>query len=155
GFPHEVADSDFTTVGEIFSSEHNPDRKKPFDIRTVMRALSDQDHTVLERWASMADADTSVVQDVHIGGRPVCLLGVQPRSGPRRAFPPSAGPGPSTAGALFPPASLNCARAINAASGTRQLVVLAILSGSDGSPESMRTLQLGYGAEIGRAIVNF
>jgi len=33
--------------------------------------------------------------------------------------------------------------------------VLANLSGFDGSPESMRSLQLEYGAEIGRAIVNF
>lgn len=33
------------------------------------------------------------------------------------------------------------------------LVVLANLSGFDGSPESMRKLQLEYGAEIGRAIV--
>ena len=36
----------------------NPERKKPFDIRTVMRAVTDQDHAVLERWAGMADADT-------------------------------------------------------------------------------------------------
>src|SRR6266699_3567441 len=42
-FPHAGADGDFTTVGQIFSVESNPDRKKPFDIRTVMRALSDQD----------------------------------------------------------------------------------------------------------------
>ena len=35
------------------------------------------------------------------------------------------------------------------------MVVLANLSGFDGSPESMRNLQLEYGAEIGRAIVNF
>ena len=34
-------------------------------------------------------------------------------------------------------------------------MVLANLSGFDGSPESMRKLQLEYGAEIGRAIVNF
>jgi acetyl-CoA carboxylase carboxyltransferase component len=33
--------------------------------------------------------------------------------------------------------------------------VLANLSGFDGSPDSMRNLQLEYGAEIGRAIVNF
>ena len=45
--------------------------------------------------------------------------------------------------------------AINAASGNRPLVVLANLSGFDGSPESMRRLQLEYGAEIGRAITNF
>jgi acetyl-CoA carboxylase carboxyltransferase component len=35
------------------------------------------------------------------------------------------------------------------------VVVLANLSGFDGSPESMRKLQLEYGAEIGRAVVNF
>jgi acetyl-CoA carboxylase carboxyltransferase component len=35
------------------------------------------------------------------------------------------------------------------------LVVLANLSGFDGSPESLRNIQLEYGAEIGRAIVNF
>jgi acetyl-CoA carboxylase carboxyltransferase component len=34
-------------------------------------------------------------------------------------------------------------------------VILANLSGFDGSPESMRRLQLEYGAEIGRAVVNF
>jgi len=34
-------------------------------------------------------------------------------------------------------------------------VVLANLSGFDGSPESLRGLQLEYGAEIGRAVVNF
>ena len=34
-------------------------------------------------------------------------------------------------------------------------MVLANLSGFDGSPESLRRLQLEYGAEIGRAIVNF
>lgn len=155
GFPHAIAGSDFTTVGQIFSAEHNPDRKKPFDIRTVMRALSDQDHPVLERWAGMADAETSAVQDVHIGGRPVCLIGIESRSVPRRGFPPTDGPDTYTAGTLFPRSSKKTARAINSASGNRPLVVLANLSGFDGSPESMRKLQLEYGAEIGRAIVNF
>ncbi|NJP93402.1 ATP-grasp domain-containing protein [Nonomuraea sp. FMUSA5-5] len=154
-FPHVVEGSDFSTVGEIFSSTANPDRKKPFDIRTVMRALSDQDHPVLERWAGMADAETAVVQDVHLGGMPVCLLGIESRSVPRRGFPPTDGPDTYTAGTLFPRSSKKAARAINAASGNRPLVVLANLSGFDGSPESMRKLQLEYGAEIGRAIVNF
>jgi acetyl-CoA carboxylase carboxyltransferase component len=154
-FPHSVADSDFTTVGEIFSATANPDRKKPFDIRTVMRAVADQDHPVVERWAGMADADTAVVQDVHMGGLPVCLLGIESRSVPRRGFPPTDGPDTYTAGTLFPRSSKKAARAINTASGNRPLVVLANLSGFDGSPESMRKLQLEYGAEIGRAIVNF
>jgi acetyl-CoA carboxylase carboxyltransferase component len=34
-------------------------------------------------------------------------------------------------------------------------VILANLSGFDGSPDSLRQLQLEYGAEIGRAVVNF
>ncbi len=69
-FPHVHPSSEFTTVGDIFSASTNPDRKKPFDIRTVMRAVVDQDHAVLERWADMADADTSVVFDAHLGGYP-------------------------------------------------------------------------------------
>ncbi|MFI7193470.1 carboxyl transferase domain-containing protein [Nocardia nova] len=154
-FPHNVPDSDFTTVGEIFSATANPDRKKSFDIRTVMRALADQDHAVLERWAGMADAETAVVQDAHVGGIPVCLLGIESRGVPRRGFPSTDGPDTYTAGTLFPRSSKKAARAINAASGNRPLVVLANLSGFDGSPESMRKLQLEYGAEIGRAIVNF
>ena len=154
-FPHAVAGSDFTTVGEIFSARANPDRKKAFDIRTVMRALADQDHPVLERWAGMADAETAVVQDVHLGGRPVCLIGIESRAVGRRGFPPTDGPDTYTAGTLFPRSSKKAARAINAASGNRPIVVLANLSGFDGSPESMRKLQLEYGAEIGRAIVNF
>ncbi|KIH99250.1 acetyl-CoA carboxylase [Streptomonospora alba] len=154
-FPHAMEGSDFTTVGEIFSAEANPERKKPFDIRTVMRAVSDQDHPVLERWANMADAETAAVQDAHLGGMPVCLLGIESRSVPRGGFPPTDGPDTYTAGTLFPRSSKKAARAINAASGNRPLVVLANLSGFDGSPESMRKLQLEYGAEIGRAIVNF
>jgi acetyl/propionyl-CoA carboxylase alpha subunit/acetyl-CoA carboxylase carboxyltransferase component len=155
GYPHAAPDSDFTTVGEIFSAGANPDRKKAFDIRTVMRAVADQDHPVLERWAGMADAETAVVQDVHLGGLPVCLIGIESRTVPRRGFPPTDGPDIYTAGTLFPRSSKKTARAINAASGNRPLVVLANLSGFDGSPESMRRLQLEYGAEIGRAIVNF
>ena len=154
-YPHTVPDSDFSTVGEIFSAQANPDRKKPFDIRTVMRAVTDQDHPVLERWAGMADAETVTVQDAHLGGLPVCLLGIESRAVPRRGFPPADGPDAYTAGTLFPQSSKKAARAINAASGNRPLVVLANLSGFDGSPESMRKLQLEYGAEIGRAIVNF
>jgi acetyl-CoA carboxylase carboxyltransferase component len=155
GYPHAAEGSDFTTVGQIFSRQANPERKKPFDIRTVMRALADQDHPVLERWAGMADADTAVVQDAHLGGRPVCLLGIESRPVPRRGFPPTDGPDVYTGGTLFPSSSKKVAWAINAASGNRPLVVLANLAGFDGSPESMRKLQLEYGAEIGRAIVNF
>ena len=154
-YPHDVEGSDFATVGEIFSAETNPDRKKAFDIRTVMRAVADQDHALLERWAGMAEADTAVVQDAHVGGHPVCLLGIESRSIRRSGFPPTDGPDTYTAGTLFPKSSKKAARAINSASGNRPLVVLANLSGFDGSPDSMRNLQLEYGAEIGRAIVNF
>jgi acetyl-CoA carboxylase carboxyltransferase component len=56
---------------------------------------------------------------------------------------------------LFPQSSKKVARAINSASNNRPIVVLANLAGFDGSPESMRRLQLEYGAEIGRSVVNF
>jgi acetyl-CoA carboxylase carboxyltransferase component len=147
--------SDFTTVGDIFSDTVNRERKKPFDIRTVMRAVVDQDHDVLERWAGMADADTTVVLDAHLGGYPVSVLGIESRPIPRRGRFPADGPDQWTAGTLFPQSSRKTARAINAASGNRPLVVLANLSGFDGSPESLRKTQLEYGAEIGRAVVNF
>jgi acetyl-CoA carboxylase carboxyltransferase component len=60
-----------------------------------------------------------------------------------------------TGGTLFPQSSKKIARALNACSGNRPAVILANLSGFDGSPESMRKLQLEYGAEIARAVVNF
>jgi acetyl/propionyl-CoA carboxylase alpha subunit/acetyl-CoA carboxylase carboxyltransferase component len=154
-YPHSHPDTDFTTVGEIFSVTVNPDRKKPFDIRPVMRAVADQDHNLLERWADMAEGETAVVADARIGGWPVCLIGIESRSVARGGFPPADGPDSFTAGTLFPLSSKKIARAINSASGSRPVVVLANLSGFDGSPESMRRLQLEYGAEIGRAIVNF
>ena len=58
---------------------------------------------------------------------------------------------------MSPPSVISeaIARAINAASGNRPLVVLANLSGFDGSPESLSKWQLEFGAEIGRAVVNF
>jgi acetyl/propionyl-CoA carboxylase alpha subunit/acetyl-CoA carboxylase carboxyltransferase component len=154
-YPHVHPCSDFTTVGDIFSDEVNKERKKPFDIRTVMRAVVDQDHAVLERWAGMADADTTVVLDAHLGGYPIAMLGIESRPIPRRGWFPADGPDQWTAGTLFPRSSKKTARAINTASGNRPLVVLANLSGFDGSPESLRGMQLEYGAEIGRAIVNF
>ena len=154
-YPHHLEVSDFTTVGQIWSPATNPDRKKAFDIRTVMRAVADQDHDLLERWAGMADAETAVVTDARIGGHSVCLIGIESKTVARRGFPPTDGPDTYTAGTLFPRSSKKVARGINAASGNRPLVVLANLSGFDGSPDSMRNLQLEYGAEIGRAIVNF
>ena len=154
-YPHHAPNSDFRTVGDIFSMETNPERKKPFDIRAVMRAIADQDHRPLERWAAMAGAESAVVFDAYLGGYPVTVLGIESRPLGRSGFLQADGPDQWTAGTLFPGSSKKLARAINAASGNRPLVVLANLSGFDGSPESLRKLQLEYGAEIGRSIVNF
>jgi acetyl-CoA carboxylase carboxyltransferase component len=151
--PHSGPGCDFTTVGEVFSA--NPGRKKPFDIRSVLKAVSDSDHPTLERWVDMIDAEGVVVLDAHLGGQPVAMLGIESRPLPRRGRVPVDGPTTFTAGTLFPKSSKKAARSINAASGNRPLVVLANLSGFDGSPESLRDVQLEYGAEIGRAVVNF
>ena len=153
--PHDAPGSDLTTVGEIFSELSNPGRKKPFDIRSVMRAVVDRDHRPLERWKGMAEAEMAVSWDAHLGGWPVAMLGIESRPAPRHGPLPADGPDQWTSGTLFPLASKKIARTINAASGRRPLVVLANLAGFDGSPESMRRLQLEYGAEIGRAVVNF
>ena len=154
-YPHSNGEEGFTHVGDILSDLTNPGRKKSFDIRKVMMAAIDQDHAPLERWAGMRAAETGVVWDAHLGGNPVCLIGIESRQVPRLGFVPADGPDQWTSGTLFPQSSKKVARAINAASNNRPVVLLANLSGFDGSPESMRRLQLEYGAEIGRAVVNF
>lgn len=154
-YPHHNSAEGFTRVGDILSDETNPGRKKSFEIRNVMMAAIDQDHRPMERWAGMRAAETAVVWDAHLGGYPVCLIGIESRPLPRFGFVPADGPEQWTSGTLFPQSSKKVARAINACSNNRPVVVLANLSGFDGSPESMRRLQLEYGAEIGRAVVNF
>ncbi|ALJ21851.1 ATP-binding protein [Microbacterium sp. No. 7] len=153
--PHAGADPGFATVGDVFDPVKNPERKRAFSIRHVLDAVRDSDDTPLERWAHMADAESAVVWETHIGGYPVTLLGIESQDVARRTLAASDGPRRWSAGTLFPRSSKKVARAINAASGVHPVVVLANLSGFDGSPESMRQLQLEYGAEIGRAVVNF
>ena len=154
--PHDpVAGTTFTTVGQVFDDATNPDRKQPFDMRSVMRAVTDSDREPLERWRDWLHADTSIAWDATVGGIPVSMLGLESRTVPRKGFVPADGPPSWTSGTLFPQSSRKTARVVNAASGNRPLVVLANLSGFDGSPESMRHWQLEYGAEIGRAVTNF
>jgi len=150
-----VADTGFVTIGDVVSEQRNAGRKKPFDIRSMMGAVVDRDHRALERWPDMRDAEIAVVWDAHVGGIPVCMIGMESHPVKRLGFVPADGPSQWTAGTLFPRSSKKIARTINSVSGNRPLVVLANLSGFDGSPDSMRNLQLEYGAEIGRAVVNF
>jgi acetyl-CoA carboxylase carboxyltransferase component len=83
------------------------------------------------------------------------MIGFESRTVPRFGVVPADGPEQWTSGTLFPMSSKKIARSINAATLNRPLVILANLSGFDGSPESMRRRQLEFGAEIGRAVVNF
>ena len=145
----------FLTIGDIFSLEANPERKKPFDMRQVMKALVDRDGPLFERWGEMRDAENAVVWEARLGGYAVGLIGIESRPLPRLGEIPHDGPENWTGATLFPLSSKKIARAINAFSGRLPLLILANLSGFDGSPESLRKLQLEYGAEIGRAIVNF
>jgi acetyl-CoA carboxylase carboxyltransferase component/biotin carboxyl carrier protein len=151
--PHP--DAALPTIGHVLSAEHNADRKQAFNIRAVLRSVTDADSEPLERWRHWRGAETAVVWDAHIGGIPVCLVGFESTAVPRHGFVPADGPTSWTPGTLFPQSSRKIARAVNAASRNRPLVVLANLSGFDGSPESMRHWQLEYGAEIGRAVTNF
>ncbi len=143
------------TIGEIFSGETNPERKRPFPMRPLMRALADQDADALERWPNWVGAETAIVYDCHLGGHPVELIGIESRPLARTGYVPNDGPDHWTAGTLFPLSSKKVARALNAASANRPAVILANLSGFDGSPESMRRGVLELGAEIARAVVRF
>jgi acetyl-CoA carboxylase carboxyltransferase component len=146
---------DFRTLGEIFDPDTNLDRKRPFSMRALMSGVIDQDGGQLERWRTWQGAETAIVWDAHLGGMPVSVIGIESRSLPREGYSPTDGPSVWMGGTLFPLSSKKLARALNSASGNRPVVLLANLSGFDGSPESMRKLQLEYGAEIARAVVNF
>ena len=104
----------------------------------------------------MRSAETAVVWDAHLGGYPVCMMGIESKPVPRFGFVPADGPRAMDCRHAVPAVLQESWRAPStAASNNRPVVVLANLSGFDGSPESMRRLQLEYGAEIGRAVVNF
>ena len=144
-----------STLGEFFDPATNPGRKRPFAIRDVITAVLDQDVPPLERWAPMEGAESAVTCLGKLGGRPVTIIGIESKPVPRKGTRPVDGPDTWMSGTLFPESSRKIARAINAASGLHPLVVLANLSGFDGSPESLRRRQLEFGAEIARAVVNF
>jgi acetyl-CoA carboxylase carboxyltransferase component len=124
-------------------------------MRPVMSALIDRDGGWLERWHAWQGAETAIVWDARLGGFSISLIGIESRSLPRQGYRSFDGPAEWGGGTLYPLSSRKVARAIHAASGNRPVVLLANLSGFDGSPESLRRLQLEHGAEIARAVVNF
>ena len=144
------------SVGDVFSADAQPGAQEARS--TSARSCGRSPTPTPSRWSggpAGAAPRPSVVWDAHVGGIPVCLLGLESRTLARRGYVPADGPSSWTSGTLFPQSARKTARAVNAASGNRPLVVLANLSGFDGSPESMRHWQLEYGAEIGRAVTNF
>jgi acetyl/propionyl-CoA carboxylase alpha subunit/acetyl-CoA carboxylase carboxyltransferase component len=145
----------FDHIGDIFDPAINAERKRPFAIRSLMDAVRDHDGGMLERWQHLRHGNTSVIWDTQLGGHAVTMIGIESQPVDRAGWVPTDGPTSWSGGTLFPQSSKKVARAINSASGVKPVVVLANLSGFDGSPESMRRLQLEYGAEIGRAVVNF
>lgn len=147
--------SGFDTLTDIFDDTSNPGRKRPFQIRAIMSAILDQDSQPLERWAGLEGAESAVTWHGQLGGQPITLIGIESRPVRRKGFRPVDGPENWMSGTLFPHSSRKVARAIQAASGQQPVVVLANLSGFDGSPESLRERQLEFGAEIARAVVNF
>ena len=104
-------------------------------MRIVMGALIDEDGGHLERWFSWQGAETSIVWDTHLGGYPISLIGIESHNLDREGHSPTDGPSSWTGGTLFPLSSKKLARSLNAASGNRAVVLLANLSGFDGSPE--------------------
>ncbi|MBU1382193.1 hypothetical protein KKD49_15270, partial [Myxococcota bacterium] len=146
----------FKIVGDIFSEEFNPGRKKQFSVKPVMDAVRDRDSVVVDRWSYLTEGAEGVfVWETRIGGIACGLLGIDAVSYPRIGAIPPDGPENWSPSTLFPRGSYKLARGINAFNEQLPLVIFANLSGFDGSPESMRKWQLIHGAEIGRAIVNY
>ena len=143
----------FSKVAEVFSDK-NQERKKPFAIQPVMSALKDQDDIHLERWGAWEGAETVVVWQSRLGGFACTLIGIENQS-IRRLSPSVDGPKQWQGGTLYPQASRKLARAINASRGRYPVIILANLSGFDGSPESLRQGQLEYGSEIAQAVQGF
>ena len=155
-YPHaETGSNGFTHVGDIFSDQTNSGRKKSFDIRKVMLAVSDQDHEHLERWAGMRSAETAVIWDAHLGGYPVCMIGHPIETRPALWIRSCRRPRSVDRWNIVP-ALLEEGRKSDQfrqqqssrRSAGESLRIRRV-------PESMRRLQLEYGAEIGRAVVNF
>jgi acetyl/propionyl-CoA carboxylase alpha subunit/acetyl-CoA carboxylase carboxyltransferase component len=146
---------EFSRLGEIFDEERNPGRRRPFGVRPILTALVDRDCQPLERWAHWRDARSAIVCDARVGGFPATVIGIEGRALPRNGVVSSEGPREWSPGTLFPATAKKIARALNGASDRLPVVLLANLAGFDASPESMRNLQLEYGAELGRAVVNF
>ena len=140
------------TVGDIFSAARTRSARRPFDIRTVMRAVADQDHP------------TAGALGGHGGRRD----GRRPRRAPRRppgdacsassrgrcrgaASRPPTGRTPWTAGTLFPRSSKKAARAINAAQrqpaarGAGEPVGLRRVAGVDAATCSSSTARRSAG----------
>lgn len=144
---------DHSLIGEVLDVAHNPERKKPFAVRPLMRALVDRDADHLERWQHQDGAEGAVVWDTHVDGAPVTLVGIESHHRPAdEDHHPRSG---WSGGTLYPASSKKVARALNAASGRKPVVVLANLAGFDGSRWSLQHQQLEWGAEIARAVVNF
>ena len=154
--PHSAPGSELRTVGDIFSDETNPGRKQAFDIRS----RDARGRRLRPRAAGALGADARRRGRRGLGRAPRRLADDRDRDrvAPDRPLRPDArrrAVAVDVRARCSRRASKKVARAINSNGGRRPLVVLANLAGFDGSPESMRQWQLEYGAEIGRAIVNF
>ena len=149
----ESLEHGFTLIREIFSDQ-NRERKRPFAIKPVMSSLRDQDDVYLDRWSAWEGAETVVVWQCRVSGYAVTMIGIENQA-IQRLSPTQDGPQQWRGGTLYPQSSRKIARAINASNGRYPVILLANLSGFDGSPESLRRGQLEYGSEIAQAVQRF
>jgi hypothetical protein len=145
--------SELGTVGDIFSDETNPGRKQAFDTPFGDEGRRRRRPRAARALGGHARRRDRGRLDAHLGGWPVALIGIESRPLRRRVLPAD---GPSSGrrarcsrsrprrsrGRSTPRAARRRRRA-------RQPAGLRRLAGVDAR------LQLEYGAEIGRAVVNF
>ncbi len=154
-YVYQGSDGKAWNVGAILN---DVEKKTPFPVAAVMEAVADSDGPDLpQRWSAWqrGGAELIKVQETTVGGVPTTMIGVEARPLPREGEIPPGYPAVWSGSTLFPEGSKKMAHAINAASGRTDAVIMANLSGFDGSPESLLTNQLEWGTEIAEAVRNF
>ena len=101
----------------------------------------------------MRDAEIAVVWDAHLGGHPVCLLGLRVRPLPRLGWVPAYGPDQWTGGTLFPRRRRRWRGRSTRRAATGRWSCSPTSRASTARRSRCASWQLEYGAEIGRAVV--
>ena len=154
--PHSAPGHDFTTVGDIFSAVTNPERKKPFDIR-VGDARRRSTRTTRRssggpRWRTLRPPSSTTPTSAAFRSR--CSASSRGRC-PGAASCPRTAPTSGRPGRCSPCRRRRWPVRSTPRAATGRWWCWPISRASTARRSRCANCQLEYGAEIGRAVVNF